>query len=207
MRAASSHAVILALRRATAERHAAVERLVDIDTFVDAVRYVKVLTAFDAFLEAWEPRVQAALPKAWAEWFVTRSRRPFLKKDMAALGARPFTLSASLSSRLRLETATAAFGSMYVLEGAALGGLVIARRVAEALHITADNGGAFFAGWGDDTARRWREFRQVLESEIDWAPDSVQQACVAAVETFDVLHESFSRALHDDAARPLDNAA
>ena len=68
------------------------------------------------------------------------------------------------------------------------------------LGIDPRNGGAFFSGWGHDTGRQWREFRQVLEFEVGASPDSLEHACHAAVDTFDVLTETFSRVLDVDLA-------
>jgi heme oxygenase len=203
--AVSSPAALLTLRRATAQQHAAIDRLLGIDAYLERARYVRILSAFDGFFRVWEPRVQAALPAPWARWFLARSRRPFLERDMTALGAMPFVSSALLAHRLRFDgrdaadAKAAAFGSMYVLEGSSLGGVLIAERVAQALGITSGNGGAYFTGWGADTGRLWREFRQVLESQLVRA-ESIGLACESAVETFDVLTNLFSEAL-DDRAR------
>jgi heme oxygenase len=187
--------VLSALRAATAERHSAIDRLLNVDRFVDRDRYLSILGAFDGFLDRWEPRVLALMPPAFAAWFRAGSRRSLLKRDMAELHASPFALAAEFADRPCLDSRAAAFGSMYVLEGSALGGRVIAKRVEETLAIHAGNGGAYFAGLGKDTGLRWREFRAALEIHVGPAPGSLQLACMAAVETFDALTETFARAL------------
>jgi heme oxygenase len=200
--AGQSQSALIALRRATAQSHAAIDRLLGIDAYLERARYVRILAAFDGFYRVWEPRIEAALPEPWARWFLARSRRPFLERDMAVLEAMPFALSARLTDRMRFDAGddadagAAAFGSMYVLEGSSLGGVLIAERVVQALGITPANGGAYFAGWGADTGRLWREFRQVLESQLVRA-ESIRVASESAVETFDVLINVFSEALDD----------
>jgi heme oxygenase len=192
--------VLLALRAATAERHAAIDRLLSLARFVDRARYLSILGAFDGFLDRWEPRVLALMPPAFAAWFLAGSRRTLLNKDMAELHASPFALASGFADRPGLGSRAAAFGSIYVIEGSALGGRIIAKRIEEALGIHPGNGGAFFAGLGKDTGLRWREFRAALEIHVGPAPGSLQLACAAAVETFDALTETFARALDVDPA-------
>jgi len=94
-----------------------------------------------------------------------------------------------------LPTEAAAWGSLYVLEGSALGGQVITRSLAEAgLH--PHNGTAYFHGWGDATPARWREFRAVLEAQLA-GPGAVDDACEAARGTFDTLSQLLESALHE----------
>lgn len=155
-------------------------------------RYTAVLGVFDAFLAAWEPAVTAALPGAWHPWLRARSRRPFLQQDLLALGVAPPQQRAAVPA---LGSAAAAWGSVYVMEGSALGGQVVTRSLAAAgLHPHC--GVAYFHGWGEATAGMWREFRGVLEQQLE-GPDAIAHACSAACSTFDTLSTLLESALNE----------
>ncbi len=75
---------------------------------------------------------------------------------------------------------------MYVLEGATLGGQFIARHVERALGLAGGRGYSFFRGYGEDTGRMWRSFREELG---DRAPALEADEIVAsACGTFDRFH-------------------
>jgi len=87
---------------------------------------------------------------------------------------------------------------VYVMEGAALGGQFIGRRLAQAgLH--AGSGAAFFHGWGEATAGLWRETRGVLAGQLA-DPAALEQACDGARSTFDTLSRLLERTVHERAA-------
>lgn len=145
-------------------------------------RYARVLQVFDAFLAAWEPAIAAALPQRWTDWLRARSRRPFLEQDLRTLGIQERHGAPDLPP---LAGPASAWGSLYVIEGSALGAQVITRHLAEAgLH--RESGAAYFHGWGHATAGMWREFRELLDAQLV-QPDAIAQACDAARLTFDIL--------------------
>jgi heme oxygenase len=167
----------------------------DLRRMRDPQHYARVLQVLDAFLAAWEPAIAAALPPAWTSWLLARSRRAFLQQDLAALGIARVEADVRLP---RLQGAAAAWGSLYVVEGSALGGQVITRALAEAgLH--PQRGAAYFHGWGGDTGAMWREFRGTLEGELT-TPPALDHACAAACGTFDALSNLMESALHERAA-------
>jgi heme oxygenase len=137
--------VIEALRRATAERHRRVEAQVRLDAEFDVGHYRCVLQCFEAFLARWEACITACLPPRLQHWFSERQRLPLLRLDLAALSAPPLVLP-DKAFELALPSLAAAFGSLYVMEGSALGGQVIARQLARQHGIGAENGGAYFEG-------------------------------------------------------------
>jgi heme oxygenase len=77
-------------------------------------------------------------------------------------------------------------GCLYVLEGACLGGQIIARALRERLPLTDDHGLSFFVGDGSRTGARWR-------SVLDWLEGLVRRGALAdeivasARETFCAL--------------------
>ena len=180
------------LRAATREHHDRIDRLMDLRRMQDRSHYARVLRVFDAFLASWEPAVAAALPHC-QDWLQARSRRPFVQQDLRALGLA----AAAPAGAPPLRTDAAAWGSLYVMEGSALGGQVITRSLAAA-GLDRDSGAAYFHGWGEATGRMWREARALLESEL--ADDTaLAQACEAARQTFDHLSSLLERELHERA--------
>ena len=179
------------LRAATRSHHERIDRLIDFRRLPEPARYARVLQAFGAFLPAWEAAVADALPPGRRAWLAGRSRAPFLSRDLEALGLAP-------PAPVRLpgfRNAAAAWGSLYVMEGSALGGQVITRSLA-ARGLLPNSGGAYFHGWGEATAAMWREFRDLLEAELR-DPDALAPACEAACRTFESLSSLLEDHLHE----------
>lgn len=184
---------LAALRRATAASHEAIDRQLRLDEDMDEARYVRILVGFEGYLAAWEPHVAAALPADAREWFAARSRLAMVQRDLALLAPdRPALPAPAVPP---LADAAAAFGSLYVLEGSALGGQLIARRVAARFGFDATRGAAYFNGHGERTGALWREFRERVETAV--AADARDTACAAAVATFDSLRAHFHLVLAD----------
>lgn len=186
--------VLGALRGATRAHHDRVDRLVDLQRLQDPTHYACVLQVLDAFLAGWEPAVSAALPSPWQEWLRVRSRRPFLQSDLHQLGLR-----ARAPARIAaFADAPAAWGSIYVMEGSALGGQFISRALART-GITPARGGAYFHGWGEATGGMWREVRTLLATQLE-SPEALERACDAARATFDALSHLLEESLNERAA-------
>jgi heme oxygenase (biliverdin-IX-beta and delta-forming) len=184
------------LRQATAGHHARIESLVGLGGPFGRRHYGRVLQGFGAFLHGWEPAVAQALPRSMLPWFA-RGRRAFLvDRDLAALGIPALDTHAAFVPTLtdRAE----ALGSLYVMEGSALGGQLIAANLRHRLGIDADNGGAYFNGCGRGTALRWREYRDLAESHLDG--EARERAADAAVRTFEALIATFDALLDERAA-------
>lgn len=184
---------LAALRRATRAHHDRVDRLVDLQRLRQPDHYACVLQVLDAFLAGWEPAVAAALPPRWQEWLRLRSRRAFLQSDLRELGIA----AAAPASVPALGGEAAAWGSIYVMEGSALGGQFIARALAHQ-GLTPGNGAAYFHGWGDATAGMWRDVRAQLGAQLV-TPAAIAQACAAAAATFDSLSHLLESNLHERA--------
>jgi heme oxygenase len=186
--------LIAQLRRATAARHIEIEQLLGLDGPFDLSWYGQAVRGFDAFLALWEPRAQRALPPALRPWFAARCRGSLARRDREALQLAP----APLDLPLDLGSPSAALGSIYVLEGSALGGQVIARRASAQLGLGPAHGAAYFHGWGPRTGAMWREFQQVLERHEAEGVDR-EAARDAAVATFEALISTFRQVLHGHA--------
>jgi heme oxygenase len=173
------------LRDGTVELHRALEARLDLLALdLDRERYARVLSAMYGYylpLEAALEERVAAAPIA----LPLRPRAPLAADDLAVLGlgraavaALP-TCAALPTLRGRDEIA----GCLYVIEGACLGGQVIASAVAPRLGLTPGRGCRFFAG-GDDVAGRWAAVVAWLDGPT--AHDG-PRAVASARETFESL--------------------
>jgi heme oxygenase len=194
----STQDTLASLRQATAGHHARIESLIGLGGPFGRHHYGRVLQGFGAFLHGWEPAVARALPRPLLPWFA-RGRRAFLiDRDLTVLGlpmpGRGIAVVPELADRAE------ALGSLYVMEGSALGGQLIAASLRHRLRIDAENGGAYFNGCGSGTAARWREYRQLAQSYLDDDARARGRAVDAAVRTFDALICTFETLLDERAA-------
>ena len=192
---ASLHAPLPVLRAATRGHHDRIDRLMDLRRLGERTRYASVLQVFDRFLPAWEAAVLAALPTVRHPWLQARTRRHFVARDLQALGIAASARSVHVAP---MVTEAAAWGSLYVMEGSALGGQVITRALA-AHGLRPDTGAAYFHGWGESTGAMWREFREQLQRELE-TPEALSLACASACATFDSLAGLLEDALHERTA-------
>lgn len=159
-------------------------------------RYATVMAGFDTFLAAWEPRVNVALPDRLRPWFEKRRRHPFARADVRWLAARSVhalhAMRADTVDALPLDDIAAVMGSLYVIEGSALGGRVIGPRLERTLGLGPGQGGDYFHGFGDATGAMWRDFRLTASQEIGDSPHAIDQACEAARRTFAAMTNVFA---------------
>ncbi len=197
----ANQALLHALRQATQSHHRQIEqnarlaRLLQPDlTFSE---YQAILARMLGFLEPLEDAI-AASPEAFL--FQTdlgdRRKAPWLVQDLLSLGldasataAIPRTPSQALPV---VTTQAEAAGVLYVLEGSTLGGQLISRHLERSLNIEPEQGGRFYAGYGQENGRMWSLFRQWLGS-LTLDDRQVQQAASAAVQTFAAMDRWLSR--------------
>ncbi|HEX4340827.1 MAG TPA: biliverdin-producing heme oxygenase [Polyangiaceae bacterium] len=174
--------LLLSLREATAPLHERLDRGV-MAALGTVERYATFLTAS---LAAVEP-LESALA-AFTE-FPSAGRAARIRADLAALGAtgNPVHVSVELP-----RTRAAAFGCAYVVEGSALGGVVLAGIVATKLCVPL-RATTYLRLREEGTAAEWRRFVERLE---DWGRevtlDARAEARVAAIRAFEVYAAAFS---------------
>ena len=195
--------VIVSLRRATRARHNVLESILQLAHPLSRRRYLDALTGFQLFLSTWEPRISSALPATLREWFAARSRYDLLLQDLAQFDRRPIVaqhirdVCARAEGRIDLLNVPAVFGSMYVLEGSALGGRVISKIAHDAMGLGTENGAAYFNGVHLDTATHWNGFCALLAERVGSGGSARQDACAAAEQTFDALISTFKAIVGD----------
>ena len=81
-----------------------------------------------------------------------------------------------------MDSLLALLGSLYVLEGATLGGQILSRHFVTQFNLSCRQGCSFFAGYGSETGRRWRAFCELLNSYS--SPDGDAVIVQSAIQTF-----------------------
>ncbi len=190
--AGTTNDVLQALRLATRTQHDRIEQLLALEGPMPLPRYATILVGFQRFLSAWEQELREALPAPLQGWLAARGRLAFVAQDLAFLGDEvprlaPHPVPACLPER----SVAAAFGSLYVIEGSALGGQVITPRLKRDLGLEPGRGASYFNGYGERTGAMWREFRQRAAAEVGDDAAAQRMACRAAVQTFDALIATF----------------
>lgn len=183
--------ILSRLRTATADHHAHLDGRVHPE-LKSLEGYRRVLPALAAAirsiedaLHVWsEPLLNAGFDlreRSKEAWFVLDERA----LDLTVLDWR---------TAFELSRPAAAFGAVYVVEGATLGGQVIFRQVAETLDITPMSGGRYFFGYGNETGRMWTQTRESLE-RFAAQSDDAQGMISGAIETFQLFERAVGHAL------------
>ncbi len=146
------------LRRETAGLHKRLEAQLGLfESELSIHRYVQVLQIFYGFyapVESSLVRLMAAGPRLG---FPLRARAELIESDLVALGLSRHELAElpRCTNLPRLSCAEDLAGCLYVLEGASLGGQVIAPRLGQLLGVAKGSGASFFVGDAEATSARW----------------------------------------------------
>jgi heme oxygenase len=176
------------VRNATRERHRRLEalpsqmRLLQNDYRVSEYRWL--LQRLYGFYHPLQSRLRRDAPTfAWHARIAERTLR--LERDLQTLGVTSVDLrhSARCEYLPAVDTPDRVLGCAYVLEGATLGGRVIAKHLANVFKDRSDAPYSFFSGDGERTAERFREWCAAL----DVATRDGQELCRSACATFDAV--------------------
>ncbi len=198
------------LRAHTAELHAQTEELPLMRALflAEPQHYLRYLQALHIIYGALEPPLYAALPSSLIADLGVTPKLPALTRDLAALGGRrdgtgmdrtpiepdlapPLPMALPTSREQRIG---AALGGLYVIEGATLGGQVIARR------LTADWPDAIpppldFLEFRHRCAHNdWRQFGAALTAWAEQHPDASDAILAGAVSAFELTHDALADA-------------
>ena len=170
------------LKQETSQLHQQIEN--DLDLLRDDFTledYRRLLTRFYGYYSPWEERAAVTAPGL----VVPRRKRGSLVMDLEYLGMpREKILSLPPCDDLPpLDTAARVLGSMYVLEGATLGGQVLLRHMRSRFGLRQE-GCAFFSGYGERTGAMWKQFGNILkDAPPHWSPEIVS----SAIATFESI--------------------
>jgi len=179
--------IMARLKRETAPLHAELDAMVA-PMLAKRSRYRTLLAGLrDAYgdIER-ELATHAAQLERAAYLLPGRTKLHWLEEDLTALGgSEPSATQTSFA----LADSSAAFGAIYVVEGATLGGQVIARQVIPSLALSPDRGCRFFTGYGVETGARWRETRDAIAAHLasTAARDAAEQTIAGASMTFSLI--------------------
>lgn len=175
------------LRESTRADHLRLEGTLNLlDPRLTRDQYGRLLVAFLGFYEPLEAQFRRYHRAAsMALDFELPCRAPLLMADLAVLGMSPVARDAAPLPEILTLSEFA--GRLYVVEGAALGGQVLARHLAERWALGHDSGAAFFSGSGPgEVGRRWARVLRWLERAAISGADS-RDMSAAASATFRAL--------------------
>lgn len=179
--------IMARLRRETAPLHAELDAMVA-PMLLERARYRTLLAGLrDAYRIIERELARHAVQLARAGYDVaSRVKLHWLDDDLSALSEpepNPHR------TRYTLTDAAAGFGAVYVVEGATLGGQVIARQVIPALGLSPERGCRFFTGYRANTGDRWRETRDAIAAHLASAdtPDAADETVAGATMTFSLI--------------------
>jgi len=120
-------------------------------------RYVRVLQIFYGFYVPVEARLVRLTAVGPPLGFPLRVRSELIESDLLALGLsrRELAELRRCTNLPRLSCLEDMAGCLYVLEGACLGGQVIAPTLRQRLAVDKDSGASFFVGDAEATSARW----------------------------------------------------
>lgn len=180
------------LKEATREQHDALEQTVDVmNQMFNLDNYKTLLSKFYRFYSSIEPELAKLDLKKYGYDLSERLKTPKLEKDLEYLGLLDEAKNLPAWNNLpALDSAEKAFGTLYVIEGATLGGQVINRHLKEHLDLTPENGGLFFSGYGMKTGEMWKEFIQ-MATNFAFAANNDETIVQSAKDTFDSFKNCF----------------
>jgi heme oxygenase (biliverdin-IX-beta and delta-forming) len=151
------------LKSATAHLHAEVECTIGLDKITNNMTaYTENLgILYLVFDRSYEELSAIDFQPLKIDLGTISRRRDWLASDLRALA---IALPAPQSLGFELPTSGHGFGCLYVLEGSALGGRVISKRVKQTLGLGPATGCAYFHGLGRQTATHWSEFLTALNA-------------------------------------------
>jgi heme oxygenase len=174
------------LRRMTADDHARLERRFDLAARLrtpDAYR--RTLERLLGFYGPLEERLGPVARSLAGARYDERRKAPLLAADLAALGVSSDPVPLPIAVRLPgIGSPAAAFGVLYVVEGATLGNAVIGRQVRDRLGLTTGTGASFFCD-SPTVGPQWQAFGAAVETFSGGLPSAPMST--AAIECFSCL--------------------
>ncbi len=154
------------------------------DSPISKELYRKILSKMYGLYAVWEP----AAHRAVGDPIFTAPRRkiPYLVHDLSMADIDIADVSIWPGEPQLLSEASG-LGAMYVMEGATLGGQIIARNLEASDSPVRAEGHMFFAGYGAESGRMWRAFLD----HIRWRSSHIigSEAVAAAVRTFTAFRD------------------
>jgi len=120
--------------------------------------------------------------------FERRRKVPMLVSDLRALGVRQLTALPRCAALPTLDSLPQAFGCLYAIEIATLGGQIVARHLNRALGVGPGSGCSFFNSYGEQAVTMWHDFGQQIKKYA--VTIEIEEAMIrTAIETFVKLEQ------------------
>ena len=171
--------IMTALKECTRALHEQIEVRVCLQDRLKSLDSYRML--LERFLGYYEPIELKLRMLSFAELdFSSRRKTEKLKADLSDLGLSSRNLAAlpRCEDLPDLNNSVQALGCLYVLEGATLGGQIIARELRARFGLDDNHGAAFFSGYGAETGMRWKEFGATVNNCV-----SIQETEEFAIES------------------------
>jgi heme oxygenase len=202
-RAGAPRSVLEQMRLRTQDVHRSLEELPIWEAaFSDLRAYAALLDGFLSLVRPADAAIASTLGCAAPGGFSAAVRSDWLESDRRSIaglqGSLPIPRVAddSLIGVIASRSRCAAAGTLYVIEGSALGGRILSRRLQDSLGIGPDSGGRYFFGHGAETAARWRGFLAWLDAmQLDQA--GAEAAASAARSVFERFRERLATLRYD----------
>lgn len=175
------------LRRQTAPAHERLDDLIGSSGWLNSVDgYRTLLQRFYGYYQPLEAVLRDAVSRFDLPLdLAARQKSRLIARDLAALGLSDDRLRSipRAPALPATESREAALGCLYVVEGATLGGQVIARRMRQEFGAPIESAVAFFSSYGADVGQRWLTFCSLL-ADVLHNPDAEQTVVASAVAMF-----------------------
>ncbi|SFQ42378.1 biliverdin-producing heme oxygenase [Flavobacterium akiainvivens] len=149
------------LRNLTAQSHTALEALPVSESVVNPAitnaEYANYLNLMHDVVKDVEENIFPLIATVITD-LDARKKVAHIEADLAFLGHAKDGYQKVLTGNLQNITPAFALGVAYVVEGSTLGGRVILKNINTALGHDAENGAAFFSGYGGQTGSMWKGY-------------------------------------------------
>ncbi|MFI4876516.1 MAG: biliverdin-producing heme oxygenase [Blastopirellula sp. JB062] len=177
------------LRSRTQSLHQATEMQIGWgQIFASRANYLRFLGAMLRINLPAEIAIDRQIGATSPTWFDSRRTSAWLYDDLRQLSEAGFAQppASDLADFDFVDSPATAAGVVYVLEGSALGGAILAKTLQQKLQITAENGGKYLHGYGKGAGAHWGEVTAWLDATLtDEA--SIDLAVDAAAKTFSIF--------------------
>jgi heme oxygenase (biliverdin-IX-beta and delta-forming) len=184
--------ILTKLKEATKTRHQSLETKVDLmNQIQDLSSYEKLLRSFYGFYMPVEPQIFKLFQEKEIEFdYTERLKVSLLENDLKILNGGDFEIGKlEICKNLpEINSFAQSLGSMYVLEGATLGGQIIGRHLRDNLGLTAENGASFFNSYGGNVGTMWKDFGIMATKQAEILNDD-EVITAAAQSTFTKFEE------------------
>ena len=196
--------ILKRLKDETRFSHQATEKQLDLfSRMLTKLEYSRLLGLFWGFYAPIESKIGQVVGLEQLRLNLSvRQKKPLLWLDLTSLHWDEQAIQAlPLCDDLpALDSVPQALGCLYVLEGSTLGGQIISRHLQEQIGITPDQGGRFFASYGQEVGSMWKGFGEIVTA-FSTSPHIEDAIVNSAIQTFASFGRWFQKG-RDDEIRP-----